>query len=100
MMTREELQALSIPKLIDLCLQLQAQVEQLQARVTELEQRQGPPKTSRNSSVPPSKSEKSNPPLVLRCERTKRGPKVGHVGHARPFVPPDRLVECRVEGRI
>jgi len=97
MMTREELQALSIPKLIDLCLQLQAQVEQLQARVTELEQRQGPPKTSRNSSVPPSKSAKSNPPLVLRCERTKRGPKVGHVGHARPFVPPDRLVECRVE---
>jgi hypothetical protein len=42
--------------------------------VTELEQRQGPPKTSRNSSVPPSKSERSNPPLVLRCERTKRGP--------------------------
>lgn len=97
MMTREELQALSIAELIDLCLQLQAQVEQLQTRVSGLEQRLGPSKTSRNSSIPPSKSEKSNPPLVLRCERPKRGSKVGHVGHARPFAPPDCIVERRVE---
>jgi len=62
-MIREELQALSIAELIDLCLKLQAQVKHLQARVTELEQRLGPPKTARNSSVPPAKSDKPNPPL-------------------------------------
>lgn len=97
MMTREELHSLSTAELIERCLRLQAQVQHLEARVAELEQRLGPPKTAHNSSVPPAKSEKPNPPRVLRCERAKRGPKVGHVGHARPFVPPDRIVERRVE---
>jgi len=61
-MTREELQQLSKPQLIEIILCQQALIEQLQARVAQLEewikQLTRPPKDCSNSSVPPSKSAK------------------------------------------
>jgi len=59
-MTREELQQLSKPQLIEIILCQQALIEQLQARVAQLEEwikhLTQPPKDCSNSSVPPSKS--------------------------------------------
>jgi len=61
-MTREEVQQLSKPQLIEIILRQQALIEQLQARVAQLEewikQLTQPPKDCSNSSVPPSKSAK------------------------------------------
>jgi len=66
-MTREELQQLSKAELIEIILQLEEQIK----RLTQ------PPKSSSNSSIPPSNSPKPN---RLQC---KRGPKPGHQGARR-----------------
>lgn len=80
-MSREQLEQLSKPKLIDIIVQLQAQVERLTA----------PRKDDTNSSIPPSQSPKAN------CSNSdsKRGPKRGHQGHGRSRQEPDVTVECR-----
>jgi transposase len=76
-----------------LILTLWAQVQSLTARVAELEARLNqPPKTSGNSSLPPSKSHKTNRP-----EKGKRtGPRQGSLGRAgggRSLAEePDQLV--------
>jgi len=85
-MDRETLAELSREQLIEL-------VVQLAARITELEAPQGPPpKTSGNSSVPPSVGFKPN-----RAERRRRarGPKRGHQGNSRRRQAPDVIVRCR-----
>ena len=83
-----------------LILTLWAQVQSLTARVAELEARLNqPPKTSGNSSLPPSKSHKTNRP-----EKAKRtGPRQGSLGRAgggRSLAEePDQLGQDVVLGR-
>jgi transposase len=66
-------------------------VEQLAARVAELEAQLGqPPKTPGNSSVPPSVGPKPN-----RAERRARKRRRGHNGISRRRQTPDVIVRCR-----
>jgi transposase len=85
---RESLEARSPEELIELVLQgaarvkeLEAQVKELEARLKELEARlNAPPKTSQNSSKPPSQEIKG------KCEASgekKKGPPFGHPGTSR-----------------
>lgn len=63
-MTREYLETLTREELIDLVLQLHAVVTELKVKVAELEakldSKNPPPKTSTNSSAPPSSDRKGN----------------------------------------
>ena len=70
------------------------QVEALSQRVAELEARQGdPPKSSGNSSQPPSRDRKPNKPA--RPPGSRREASVGRAGGGRALHPtPDRLVEA------
>jgi transposase len=88
-MGAEELSGLTVGELVALVLRLQARVAELEARLAE------PPKTSGNSSVPPSKSFKPNRKPPAEGKR-KRGPKVGHPGATRVPATPDLTVEVRV----
>jgi transposase len=96
-MSEEELQQLPKAALIGIILQQQALIEELQARIAQLEEQLGrltrPPKDSSNSSVPPSKTPKPN--RHDSKGRKKRGPKPGHKGHSRKRQRPDLIVECR-----
>ena len=92
-MDREALAQLDRDALIEVVLRQQALIEQLTARVAEMEARAGgPPKTPGNSSVPPSQGFKPN-----RAERrrAKCGAKRGHLGLSRRRQPPDVIVRCR-----
>jgi hypothetical protein len=99
-MIREELLRLLPTELIEIIMQLQERVALLEAQVASLAK---PPKTSRNSSVPPSKSEYTNdrsglmdkPNRKLREGAKPRGPKPGHVGHSRTRQTPDVVIKCR-----
>ena len=96
-MTREQLEQLSKGELVEIILQQQATIEQLQARVAQLEELVNrltqPPKDASNSSTPPSKTRKPNRPN--RKSNAKRGPKPGHEGRSRKRQAPDVIVECR-----
>jgi transposase len=82
--------------LIVVLLEQRTVIEQLTERVGELEaelaQYRQPPKTSENSSVPPSQGRKAN-----RAERRggKRGARRGHVGSSRRRQTPDQVVKVR-----
>lgn len=97
-MTREYLETLTREELIDLVLQLHAVVTELKAKVAELEakfaSKNHPPKTSSNSSVPPSSERKGN---SRNTRRKKRGAKHGHVGKSRVRVDPDVFIECKLD---
>ncbi len=75
---------------------VRALVEDLLVRVTDLEARlKRPPTTSRNSSQPPSRDQKSDSPMSKRHRR--RGAKPGHAKAERAWVEmPDQVVEARV----
>ena len=95
---REHLQQLSREELIESHLLLEKRVRTLEKQVADLKTLlQGdppkPPKTSANSSVPPSRDEKAN---VEGKAKKKRGPKVGHEGTSRRRVEPDEVIEYRV----
>jgi len=96
-MTREQLEQLSKSELVEIILRQQALIEQLQARVAQLEEFVNrltqPPKDASNSSTPPSKTRKPNRPN--RKSHAKRGPKPGHTGAGRTRQAPDVIVECR-----
>ena len=103
-MTRQQLEQLSKAELIEIILQQQATIlqqqaliEQLLARVAQLEELitrlTQPPKDASNSSTPPSKTLKPNRPD--RKRKKKRGPKPGHEGRSRQRRKPDVIVECR-----
>ena len=93
-MTREHLETLTREELIDLILQLQAAVTEVKDKVAELEvqlaSKKPLPKTSSNSSVPPSSQRKGN---SRSAKRKKRGAKHGHVGKSRVKVEPDVFIE-------
>ena len=92
-MDREALAQLDPEARIEIILRQQAAIEQLTARVAELEARLGgPPKTPENSSVPPSRGQKAN---RVEGRRRKLGPKRGHLGVSRARSEPDMVVECR-----
>lgn len=90
-MTREHLETLTREELIELVLQLHARVSELEAR---LASKTRPPKTSTNSSVPPSSDRKGN---RRNTKQKKRGAKHGHVGKSRVKVEPDVFIECKLE---
>jgi len=92
-MDRDALAQLDRDALIEIILQQQVLIERLTARVAELEARLGgPPKTSGNSSVPPSQGFKAN-----RSERRGRRRRGGHDGVSRRRRAPDVIVRCRPE---
>jgi transposase len=95
-MTRAELEKLSTTELIELNLQLQATNEQLQERIAELEAKlKRPPKTAKNSSVPPSAGRKaSDRRSTDRRSKVKRGAKAGHKGRSRRRAEPEVVIEC------
>jgi transposase len=75
---------------------VRALIEQLLVRLNELEaQLNRPPTTSRNSSQPPSRDQKSD--RVSSKRRRRRGAKPGHAKAERPLSDtPDQVVEARV----
>src|SRR5215211_8283969 len=94
--SRNELEQLDKPALIDLILQLSERIAQLEDRSST------PPTTSNNSSQPPSRDQK--PAHRTPRGKAKQGPKFGHPGAARPWVEtpdllvPQRLVHCAACG--
>jgi len=76
---------------------LWAQVQELRKRVEELEARlKEPPKTSDNSSLPPSRDKKANAPE--RPKGARREASVGRAGGGRPLhADPDETVEARLK---
>lgn len=69
---------------------LETLVEQLSAKIKELERRLG--QDSSNSDKPPSSDPQHRPPRQKR-ERGKRSPggQPGHEGHARELLPPEQV---------
>src|SRR5205085_2042677 len=104
-MDRAALQRLSRDELIELVVRLTEMVEasgQQQERLAELDRRlaelqaevkrlSAPPKTSENSSVPPSVGFKADRVERRRRRRTRRG----HPGTSRRRQRPDVIVRCR-----
>jgi transposase len=88
-MDREALLRLDKEALVELVIQLHARVTELEAAVARLG---GPPKTSGNSSVPPSQGFKAN-----RAERRRAKRRGGQLGLSRRRQEPDLIVECRPE---
>jgi hypothetical protein len=94
----EELDNLSRTELIALVKQLIGAVQQLQAKVARLEadlaRDHQPPPTSRNSSQPPSRDQKTN---RLSKRRRRRGARPGHTRAVRALVEaPDQVIEAPV----
>jgi transposase len=97
-MTQEELELLSKDELIHLILAQAKMLEQLKGDYEELKRRldeqQKPPTTSKNSSQPPSKDQKSN--QSKSRPRHKHGPQFGHDKHERALVAQaDEIVHLR-----
>jgi len=95
---REHLQQLSQAELIEGYLLLEKRVRTLEKKVADLKTLlQGdapqPPKTSANSSVPPSRDQKAN---IQDRPKQKRGPKFGHQGTSRCRVEPDEIIDYRL----
>lgn len=87
--SRNELEQLDKPALIDLILQLCERIAQLEERSST------PPTTSSNSSQPPSRDQK--PTQGTPRGKAKHGPQFGHVGATRPWVAlPDQIVGQRL----
>src|ERR1700690_727581 len=113
-MKHEELALLTKEEIIDLVLRFSEQYEKLLATFQQLqrdhemlkldnealkvkfEQNQKPPTSSKNSSQPPSRDQKSN--TSKDRPRHRHGPPQGHVKYEREFVAdPDQVVNLRVK---
>ena len=94
-----QLEQLSRTELIALVKALYTHSASLEKRVAELEAKLppgAPPVTSRNSSQPPSRDQKSN--LVAPKASKRIGAKPGHVAATRPLVEnPDQVIEVKAE---
>jgi transposase len=94
--SRNELEQLDKPALIELILQLSERIAQLEERNS------SPPTTSNNSSQPPSRDQK--PAHRTSHGKAIHGPKFGHRGATRPWVAtparlvPQRLAHCAACG--
>jgi len=76
----------------DIILELRAELEAARAEIAELKTQLGKPKkTSRNSSVPSSRTIKER----RENRRARRGGKPGHAGKSRANQEPDQIMECR-----
>jgi len=88
----ESLKDYSKDELLQLILQLMAEIKRLQ---TEVEGLKKPPPNSRNSSQPPSRDQKRNGPMR---RRRRVGAKPGHLKAERPLIDkPDQVVEARLK---
>ena len=96
--SEEQLEKLSRTELVALVKLLLAEIEQLKARVAALEAQASsgpPPATSRNSSQPPSRDQKTN--TGEQKSRQRVGAKPGHPAVTRPLVEqPDRVIAAKV----
>src|SRR3954454_6087891 len=101
-MAEDELAGLSREELLELVRRQQealaereAAIERRDEKIRELEdelaQFRRPAKTPENSSVPPSRAQKTN----RVAGRRKLGPKRGHLGVSRARSEPDVVVACR-----
>jgi len=90
-----DLKELNKEELIELVNLLLGRVSTLEKQVAELksEGKKSVKKTSRNSSIPPSRDQKSN---ITKKQKAKRGPKCGHQGNSRRRTKADEIIECRV----
>src|SRR4051794_34192384 len=95
-MSDDELRKLSPEEVVRRFRRLEGELAAAQARIAELEgelaRRGGPPKTPRNSSIPPSKGWKRE---RSSDERAKRGPPWGHLGTSRRRAVPAWVVLCQ-----
>jgi transposase len=95
----KQLEQLSREELVALVKVFFAEIERLKARIAELEAKTPsgkPPATSRNSSQPPSRDQKTNSDEKKSQQRV--GAKPGHKGASRPLVEnPDRVIEAKVK---
>ena len=88
-MSRDELTGLSQGALIELILRLQERIAALEARLG------APPKTPRNSSVPPGQARAANRP-VPPAGGSRPGAQPGHTGTTRPFAEPTERIALRI----
>jgi transposase len=83
---------LAFGSLFDIVQAQSAQIKELQTKVRDLEAKLG--QSSRNSSKPPSSDPPSAPPKPPKVPRGRKpGGQIGHEGHTRPLVPPERVDE-------
>ena len=93
--TPDELRDLSRDELIAMIVLLVERVSQLEAEVAALKPK--PPRSSRNSSQPPSRDWKGDVPIGQRKRKKRQGAQPGHSKAERPLVEkPDAIVEARV----
>lgn len=90
-LTQEELWEL-VQELGIALVEAEKKIASLSEEVSRLREKQSPPKTSQNSSQPPSTDRKTK--LVKGKNQKKRGGKAGHEGKTRPEQEPDQIVEC------
>ncbi len=94
MLNRNELLQLDQETLVEMILQLQAQVQTLNQRLAELQARLN--KNSRNSSKPPSSYGLAKPKSLRKKGTRKSGGQPGHKGHTLKLVEePDHVVTLR-----
>src|SRR6266487_228642 len=99
MISAAQLEKLPRKELVALVKLLLNEIEQLKARLAELEAQSSsrpPPATSRNSSQPPARDQKTNSGAQPASKRI--GAKPGHPLATRPLLDhPDRVIEAKVE---
>jgi transposase len=106
-MSQEELEQLSKQEFIDIILKQNQQITELmdafkqlkadhEALIMKFNNKQKPPTSSKNSSQPPSKDQKTNE--LKGKSRHRHGPPKGHEKHEREQVAePDKVIELRVK---
>lgn len=97
MITKEQLTKLTVEEKDHLILELCSKIQMLEARIAELEALiLSPKKTSKNSSVPPSRDQKAN--LLGGKKGGCREKSLGRKGYARELHPdPDEILESKLK---
>src|SRR3990167_7125053 len=96
MITKEVLSTLTHEEKDALILELVARIQALEARVCELEAKLSNKKTSKNSSLPPSRDQKEN--LLKKEAKGLREKSLGRTGHARDLhSDPDEILDSKLK---